>query len=616
MDDLENRLHDELDAAGRGVGASDSIGSAVRRKVRRRQARAGALAALPVALLVVGALWVVGSSDDAADVDTFQPNPPSSSLAPVDDPLRAALVALGADVDGAPAEAVTLGDAEWCGVDRVDPSTGTTDDEEPSGCLIDATGAGRDAAMVRVETTIEGDPIVNVVWTRGTLFDAPVFIDSTQDAFGRPGWTELRCDLTVDDAAPVHLTWRSCVEAGTDPLQSALSELGVALAGAPEEAVTLDGAQWCGVDSVEEPNLGSRRCLWDAWQTGAPAVGVLSATTIEGAPLVEVHRVDAAGLIIRWVDATRDPLGSRQWEGPWYCDEFDVVDGEPVGANDCDNVPPVGSAVPDQASTDESPIELDDTAVTTTRPGQAIFFGDEQTVDLFLVSTDGPRRWAHVGEATRNSDGTTALAIGLPRLAAREEGSEFPLTDESDLPPGRYRLVTTYDTDVADVELLTDTTGSIDLGGVSVSVDSEPTPLLATGIWNFGWGSDADAVIESTAATFGPVLRDEIIEGCPTLRTVEFTEGLTLFFGDGLDSWAYDGTRWSTEEGIRVGSELIDLLAVGARIHGGYDANWGGDRFQLEEFLGGTLSHDRTHPDATVDLLVAGRDANPVLQVC
>jgi hypothetical protein len=339
MDDLENRLHDELDAAGRGVGASDSLGSAVRRKVRRRQARAGALAALPVALLVVGAVWILGADDDTADVDTFQPNPPSSSIAPIDDPLRDALITLGADVDGAPVEAITLGDAEWCGVDEVSPLTGELSDTGPSGCLIDATEAGSDAALVRVETTIEGDPIVTVAWTRSALFDAPVFVDSSQDAFGRPGWTELRCDLTVDEAAPVRLTWQNCVEAGTDPLRTALLDLGVALAGAPEEVLSLDGAQWCGVDPADDPNPDARTCMEEAWATGSPAVGVLALTTIEGAPLVEVLRIDTGGFVVRWVDATRDSFGSLQWEGPWYCSDLEVIDGQPITAGDCNAEP-------------------------------------------------------------------------------------------------------------------------------------------------------------------------------------------------------------------------------------------------------------------------------------
>lgn len=492
MDDLESRLRSELGSAGRTVAASDALDGAVRRRVRRRKRVAGALAALPLALLVVGAVWLLDTSDDTADVDTFQPGP---------------------TVPAAP-------------------------------------------------TTIAPPP------------------------------------------APED-----------DPLSTALSDLGVDLDAAPDGTTMLDGAEWCGVDRFfDDPDLESRHCLWAAWQELSPAVGVVVFNTVEGDPIVEVHRMHPDGYIVRWIDASRDAFGSGAWDGPFYCSEFDVVEGEPVGANDCDSEPPGGSAA--DAATDDGPIVLDGASVVTTRPGQSIFFDDEPTVDLFLVSTDAPRRWAHVGEATRNPDGSTEIAIRPPRLAAQIEGNEFPPTDESTMPPGRYRLVTTHDSDVADVELVTDTTGSIDLGGVSVSVDSEPIPLLATGIAGFAWGSDADAVIDATAATFGPVVRDETIEGCPTLRTVEFTEGLTLFFGDGLDRWAYDGTRWSTEQGIRIGSDLVDLLAVGARIHGQYDPNWGGDRFHLEEFVGGTLSHDRTHPEARVDLLVAGRDANPVLQVC
>ena len=358
MDEFEQRLHDELGAAGRDVGASDSLGVAVRRRVRRRQTFASALAALPVVLLAVGALWLLDTDDEATDVDVVDTTPPTSTTSPsptVEDPLRQALIALGAAVDTAPIEAVTLGGAEWCGVDEISGLTGELDDDAPGDCLIDATEAGRDAAMVRVEITIEGDPIVTVAWTRSALFEAPIYIDSSQDAFGRPGWTELRCNLTVDESAPVLLTWQNCIDPGTDRLRNALLELGVALASAPEEAVAPVEGTWCGV--VDGPNPEARRCMWEAWQSRSPAAGVVLITTTEGDPIVEVHRMEPEGYIVRWVDATRDNFGSRQWEGPWYCSEFDVVDGDPVGANNCDSEPPGGSA-PNEAETDEAPTDV------------------------------------------------------------------------------------------------------------------------------------------------------------------------------------------------------------------------------------------------------------------
>jgi hypothetical protein len=643
MDDLENRLHDALDAAGRGVGGSDSLGSAVRRKVRRRQARAGALAALPVVLLVVGAVWILGADDDTADVDTFQPNPPSSSVAPVDDPLRDALVALGADVDGAPADAATLGDAEWCGVDEVSSLTGELDDTGPSGCLIDATEAGRDAALVRVETTIEGDPIVTVAWTRSARFDAPVFIDSSQDAFGRPGWTELRCDLTIDDSAPVRLTWQNCVEAGTDPLRTALSELGVALAGAPEEAVTLDGAQWCGVDSAVAPNPDARRCLWDAWQTGAPAVGVLSATTIEGAPLIEVLRIDVAGVVVRWVDATRDPFGSFQWEGPWYCRELEVTEGQPISPGGCDNVPPGGSAVDEADITgariiDVAPAE----SVDLLWPDQS-FLGSLDRVPLYLLGeaeANQARVWAAAGEARRNDDGTATLSIVGPTQAAVLEHTEFGVATFESVQGGDYQLaipggVLRDRGDPVVVRL----TGSADRVAAAAPPGINPSlaVLRTGGVGSVDFGRSRADTVAALEAEFGVDVVYTEYAACVTTGFARVGDFLVVeFWGDdagpetGFEKWYY-GPSWfdqidgatgraeiglTTESGIGIGSSFAEVVAVGGGASGSYDASWGAAIWFENSAVAGELSADATDRSAAVASITGGRSGAPARQVC
>ena len=223
MDDLESRLSDELRSAGATVDASSGLDRAVRRRVRRRQTVAGAVAVLPVALLAVGALWVLDTSDDAADVDTFQPAPTTlvapptdPPAAPIDDPLRRALDDLGAAVDTAPERAVVLGEDQWCGVDRADGVDSSIAPPEPGRCIVDATDDGRAAALVRVVPTIEGDPIVMVARTTGAGDAVEVYIDSSQDSFGRPGWTTLDCTRAVTEPGdPTHpFGWENCAESG------------------------------------------------------------------------------------------------------------------------------------------------------------------------------------------------------------------------------------------------------------------------------------------------------------------------------------------------------------------------------------------------------------------
>jgi hypothetical protein len=119
---------------------------------------------------------------------------PSDATAADIDPLTAALEEIGADVGGAPAGALALDGAIWCGVEQApapDP-TGTFTDEGRRRCLLDAHLAAAPAVLARVRTTTEGDPIVEV-WR--TLADGTVqlFADSTRDREGSGRWDTQSC---------------------------------------------------------------------------------------------------------------------------------------------------------------------------------------------------------------------------------------------------------------------------------------------------------------------------------------------------------------------------------------------------------------------------------------
>jgi hypothetical protein len=105
----------------------------------------------------------------------------------------------------------------------------------------------------------------------------------------------------------------------SDPLRSALEELGADVAGAPAGAATLDGGTWCGAELPPGPDVGGdgegrRRCLLDAHLAASPAVFVQAATTIEGDPVVTVWRTLGDGTVHVFTDATRDRFGSGTWE--------------------------------------------------------------------------------------------------------------------------------------------------------------------------------------------------------------------------------------------------------------------------------------------------------------
>jgi len=104
--------------------------------------------------------------------------------------LTDALRELGVDLATAPAEAITIGDAEFCGWESVTYGD-TTRNTEAQQCLLTAHTAGRSAVYVVAETTIEGDPIVQVYRTERGV--ATVYFDATRDAFGSGRWETVQC---------------------------------------------------------------------------------------------------------------------------------------------------------------------------------------------------------------------------------------------------------------------------------------------------------------------------------------------------------------------------------------------------------------------------------------
>lgn len=109
----------------------------------------------------------------------------------VPDPLTAVLIGLGVDRAGAPTDAVTLGDAEFCGWQQVTFS-GTTRDAAAQDCLLGAFLGGRAAIYAVSGTTIEGDPVVDIYRTSGGV--ATMYVDATRDRFGSGQWDVVTCD--------------------------------------------------------------------------------------------------------------------------------------------------------------------------------------------------------------------------------------------------------------------------------------------------------------------------------------------------------------------------------------------------------------------------------------
>jgi hypothetical protein len=99
---------------------------------------------------------------------------------------------------GAPPEIAERAGLRFCGVEHGPGPIDLAIRE----CFVDSIAAGRDIEFARIETTIEGDPTATVYG-----FEPPdgyvMLVDSSQDAFGFPGWTVLTCASVETDAAEV-----------------------------------------------------------------------------------------------------------------------------------------------------------------------------------------------------------------------------------------------------------------------------------------------------------------------------------------------------------------------------------------------------------------------------
>ena len=186
-----------------------------------------------------------------------------------------------------------------------------------------------------VSATYKGEPaaedVADQYFTVGGLFDAlEGLVDSdrlevTYDrATGFPTEINADPDFQIADEEVYITVSNFSADVTARPVGSlteALAAVGAAVESAPTGAVEQGDATMCGVETVTNGDTGpdrgdpvGRRCFIDAVDGGTAAVFVRSLTTVEGDPVVEVWHTDTQGVITLYVDATRDPLGSQQWE--------------------------------------------------------------------------------------------------------------------------------------------------------------------------------------------------------------------------------------------------------------------------------------------------------------
>lgn len=103
-----------------------------------------------------------------------------------------------AAVDEAPVDAITLGDATFCGFDDVALNSDVIGGN-PIGraCFTSRVERSEPAVLVQRAPTAEGDPIITVFRSRadGSLTQ---HVDSTQDEFGSAGWASYDCAQIED----------------------------------------------------------------------------------------------------------------------------------------------------------------------------------------------------------------------------------------------------------------------------------------------------------------------------------------------------------------------------------------------------------------------------------
>lgn len=91
-----------------------------------------------------------------------------------------------------------------CGEEVLD--RGLVADQDGWNCLLTALDAGRNAELVRVMTTLEGDPITQIfrVHADGRI---ELMVDATRDRFGSGRWELLECGRLLPGG-----DWEGCAE--------------------------------------------------------------------------------------------------------------------------------------------------------------------------------------------------------------------------------------------------------------------------------------------------------------------------------------------------------------------------------------------------------------------
>ena len=211
--------------------------------------------------------------------------------APLADPLRHVVTAGGADVAGAPADAIRLGDAQFCGFDDtgVGGMWSTARNDTGRRCLLDAHLAGLPAVFVAMSATDEGDPVVTVVRTERDGTGA-VFTDESRDRYGgnARGWRTDPCSrLTTrfpHAPEPPPPTWFQCAPGVA--LTTPTSDV------APDWFRARGVLPLCGYDvRIEDNGQAHRVCFRDAVASGAPAeFAYVRPTRRHRSPMVPRHR--------------------------------------------------------------------------------------------------------------------------------------------------------------------------------------------------------------------------------------------------------------------------------------------------------------------------------------
>ncbi|MFT5201945.1 MAG: hypothetical protein ACI9C1_001327 [Candidatus Aldehydirespiratoraceae bacterium] len=651
MDEFESHLSDEMSQVGASVNASAGLHDAVRRRVHRRQSIAGAIAALPVVLLIGGAFWIVNldDGDDASITDTLVDPAPE----PQADALTTALVELGVDLATAPTEVTALGDRVFCGIEVLDGSTLYGDVHS---CWTDAHEVNAEPVLVRSYETVEGAPVVDV-WSGATTARTTSWVDGTRDALGSQNWQQYECGPVQTPSGVPWLLLPDCTPVNEivdeDPLLVALVELGVDLDTAPPDAIVLGDVDWCGVDNVfDDPNLHARRCLWDAWHAQRPAAYVAHMTTIEGGQLVEVQFMDPAGYVVRWVDATRDDFGSGQWS-QWFCTEFDGTEEEPIGANDCNNSrpdAPDGTAESADDPAEKNPPPPDPVAEIALAPGESLSFdlpaiswdaNFGTTRALFLrarlsKNPSGLVAFAAAGIATLNSDGGITVDLEVPQIIGVPEFSEFGSVELQPIQPEIYNL-TADETILTSVEVTA--IGTFE-PAAAPSVEVANALLKSTGLGTVPFGTSRADALAALEADFGRTAIYTEKVGCLTTGYADLGEGLIVeFWGDdagaqsGFVAWFYGfemgpqgfpiapvsspfDSSLTTESGIGIGTAMAEILATGGGAKTTYDGGSFAPLWFSADNVAGDLTDDATSPFAVVRTITSGVYGAPATSVC